>query len=94
VVDDEPTPVAAYLRGFAGALGAPEPRRVPIWLARLLAGSAVVDAMTTSMHTSNARARRDLGWAPRYPTFRDGLGAVLAEWGEDGSGAPRAAGAV
>jgi nucleoside-diphosphate-sugar epimerase len=72
--------MAAFLDEFARLLGAPPPRHVPRWLARLAAGALTVEALTTSMHTTNARFRRDTGWAPRYPTFREGLAAVLGEW--------------
>jgi nucleoside-diphosphate-sugar epimerase len=91
IVDDAPLPFEDYLRTFADALGAPAPRRVPVWLARALAGSALVDAMTSSMHTSNARARRELGWAPLYPTFMDGLRSVIMTWHEHNASAGRAA---
>lgn len=80
VVDDEPVPHATLLRHFASALGAPEPRRIPRWLGRLLLGRHVLESLTTSMNTSNARARRELGWAPRFPTYRDGIAATVRAW--------------
>lgn len=80
VIDDEPVPAIRFHRHFAGLLDAPSPRRVPLWLARRLAGEDAVAAVTTSMNTSNARIRQDLGWAPTYPTYREGLRAVVENW--------------
>lgn len=47
---------------------------------RLIAGAPFIEALTTSMNTTNQRARRELGWAQRYPTFRDGLPATIEAW--------------
>ncbi len=80
VVDDHPLPYAEYFRTFAQALGAPAPRQVPVWLARLLAGSATVDFLQTSMDTGNGKFVRDYGWRPRWPDSRDGLREVVREW--------------
>ena len=78
VVDDEPTPVAQWLPALAQATGAPRPRRVPAFIARPLAGSYGIQTMTRVQGASNALAKRELGWQPRYPSwregFRDGLG--------------------
>ena len=84
VVDDQPAPVADLLNGLARRIGAPPPRRVPAWLARLLAGEEVVRRFTTSTRTSNARFRRDVGWSPRFPTFGEGLDQVVAAWQAEG----------
>ncbi|HEX8001438.1 MAG TPA: NAD(P)-dependent oxidoreductase [Mycobacteriales bacterium] len=73
VVDDEPAPVAEWLPYLAECTGAKPPRRVPAALARLLAGEAAVAMSTTQRGASNARARRELGWAPRWSTWRDGF---------------------
>jgi len=78
VVDDEPAPMREWLPAFAEALGAGSPRRVPLWLAKLVAGRATV-AMTAAMRgASNAKAKRELDWTPRYASwrqgFREGLG--------------------
>ena len=78
VVDDEPVRSVELLRHFARLLGAPPPRHLPLWLARLLLGRAPVAALTTSMNTSNAKIRRELGWTPRHPTYREGLAQVVA----------------
>jgi nucleoside-diphosphate-sugar epimerase len=73
VVDDEPTPVREWLPALAAAIGAKPPRRVPRWLARLLAGEAGVVLMTEIRGASNAKAKRELGWTLRYPSWRPGF---------------------
>jgi nucleoside-diphosphate-sugar epimerase len=73
IVDDEPAPVREWLPVLAAALGAKPPRRVPVWLARLLAGEAGTVMMTESRGASNAKAKRELGWALRYPDWRQGF---------------------
>jgi nucleoside-diphosphate-sugar epimerase len=73
VVDDEPAPVREWLPAIAEALGAPKPRRVPRWLGRLLAGEAAAVMMTESRGASNEKAKRELGWRPRYPSWRQGF---------------------
>lgn len=80
VVDDRPVSVQEFLDYFAGRLKAPRPRRVPVWLARLVAGSYAVDFFTISSRTSNARFRRDFGWTPRFPTFREGIDQIVMNW--------------
>ena len=79
IVDDEPAPVAEWLPALAAALAAPAPRRVPAWLARLLAGEATVTVMTQNRGASNAKARRELGWTPRYRSWRQGFRQGLAD---------------
>jgi len=73
IVDDEPAPVAVWLPELARALGAKPPRRVPVWLGRLAAGDVGVSMMTQIRGTSNAKAKRELGWQPRYQSWRDGF---------------------
>ena len=73
VVDDEPAPVSEWLPGIASAVGAKPPRRVPRAIARLLAGEAAVRMMTESRGASNAKAKSELGWRPRYPSWREGF---------------------
>lgn len=75
VVDDEPAPVAEWLPYLAAVAGAKPPRRMPAWLGRLLAGEYVVAQMTTARGASNAKARRALGWEPRYASWREGFRA-------------------
>jgi 2-alkyl-3-oxoalkanoate reductase len=73
VVDDEPAPVRDWLPELAVALGAKPPRRVPRWLGRIVAGEAATVMMTDVRGASNARARRELGWELRYPSWRLGF---------------------
>jgi nucleoside-diphosphate-sugar epimerase len=80
IVDNELVEVRTFLQEFAARLGAPAPRRVPVWLAKWLAGEQAVEYFTRSTRTTNARFRRDFGWAPRYPTFREGLDEIVAAW--------------
>jgi nucleoside-diphosphate-sugar epimerase len=76
VADDEPAPVREVLPVMAEALGARPPRKVPAWLARLFAGEIGVIIMTQIRGISNAKAKRELGWTLRYPTWRDGFPAT------------------
>jgi 2-alkyl-3-oxoalkanoate reductase len=78
IVDDEPAPVREWLPVLAQALGAKPPRRFPTWLARLVAGEAAVVMSTDARGASNAKAKRELGWTPRYPTWREGFPAVYS----------------
>jgi nucleoside-diphosphate-sugar epimerase len=64
IVDDEPAPAAEWLPYLAAAPGAKPPLRVPAWLGRLAAGESVVSMMIEIRGSSNARAKRELGWAP------------------------------
>jgi nucleoside-diphosphate-sugar epimerase len=73
VVDDEPAPVREWLPALAETLGAKPPRHVPRWLARLAAGEAGVALMTESRGASNAKAKRELGWRLRHPSWRTGF---------------------
>jgi nucleoside-diphosphate-sugar epimerase len=73
VVDDEPAPVREWLPALAETIGAGPPRHVPRWLARILAGEAGVMLMTQGGGASNAKAKRELGWTLRHPSWRDGF---------------------
>ncbi len=77
IVDDEPAPVGEWLPVVAGALGAKPPRRVPRWLGRMAAGEAATIMMTEVRGASNAKAKRELGWTPRYASWRQGLAQGL-----------------
>ena len=79
VVDDEPAAVSVWLPFLAEAIGAKPPWHVPLWLGRLLAGELGVAMMTTVRGASNAKAKRELGWAPRWATWRDGFVNGLSE---------------
>jgi nucleoside-diphosphate-sugar epimerase len=93
VVDDEPAPVREWLPALAEALDAKPPRRFPTWLARILAGDAVAVMATEARGASNAKAKRELGWAPKYPSWRQGFAATYARIGaaDDGRVVRRAA---
>ena len=80
IVDNELVQVSVFLKEFAARLGAPMPRRIPILLARWLAGEQAVEYFTRSTRTTSARFRRDFDWAPRYPTYREGLDQIVAAW--------------
>jgi 2-alkyl-3-oxoalkanoate reductase len=73
IVDDDPAEVSVWLPELARALGAKPPRRVPAWLVRPIIGDAMVAMMTTVRGSSNAKAKRMLGWQPRYTSWRDGF---------------------
>jgi nucleoside-diphosphate-sugar epimerase len=77
VVDDEPAPVSEWLPVLAKAAGAKPPRRVPLWLARVAGGEAVAIMMTELRGASNAKAKRELGWQPRYASWREGFARGL-----------------
>ena len=78
IVDDDPAAVHEWLPVLTQALRAKPPRRFPTWLARLLAGETVVVMSTEARGASNAKAKRELGWTPRYPTWRTGFKAVYS----------------
>jgi nucleoside-diphosphate-sugar epimerase len=73
LADDDPAAVAEWLPYLAQVVGAPKPLRVPVWLGRLLAGQAAVQWLTAGRGSSNAKARRELGWSPTRPSWRDGF---------------------
>jgi len=77
VVDDEPAPLREWLPVYAEALGAKPPRRIPAWLARLVAGKDLVSTATTVRGASNAKAKRELGWQPGHPSWRQGFAESL-----------------
>ena len=73
VVDDEPAAVSDFLPVLAAAVGAKPPRRVPRWVGRLAAGEMAVMTMTESRGASNDKAKRELGWQLRHPSWRQGF---------------------
>lgn len=73
IVDDHPAQVRDWLPALAELLGAKRPLRVPVWLGRLLAGEHMVAMMTEVRGASNAKAKRELGWLPAHPSWRDGF---------------------
>jgi nucleoside-diphosphate-sugar epimerase len=78
IVDDEPAPVREWLPYLAACAGAKRPMRLPVWLARLLAGDMAVSLMTEGRGFANAKAKRELGWELRYPSWRQGFREELA----------------
>ncbi len=77
IVDDDPAPVREWLPALARALDAKSPRRIPRWLGRLAAGEAATAMMTEARGASNAKAKRELGWQLRYPSWRLGFAEGL-----------------
>jgi nucleoside-diphosphate-sugar epimerase len=78
IVDDEPAPVAEWLPAAAEAVGAKRPMRLPRWLGRLVAGEAVTVLMTEVRGASNAKAKAELDWRPRHPSWRQGFATGLS----------------
>jgi nucleoside-diphosphate-sugar epimerase len=78
IVDSDPAPVADWLPYLAEVAGAKPPLRMPAWLGRLLAGEFVVAQMTISRGASNEKARKELGWEPRYASWREGFRAWVS----------------
>ena len=78
IVDDEPSPTGEWLPELARILGSRPPQRFPRLLARLFAGEAPVVMATESRGASNAKAKRELGWKLRYPSWREGFSAAYA----------------
>jgi nucleoside-diphosphate-sugar epimerase len=76
VVDDDPAPVAEWLPALAETLGARQPMRVPRFVGRLFAGQTGATFMTEIRGASNAKAKRDLGWRPAHPSWREGFAAA------------------
>ena len=84
VTDDEPATIRAMLVEFARVLGAPPPRRLPLWLGRFFLPKAVVEFFTRSTRTSNRLFREEVGWSPRFPSFKAGLQDVVEVWRAEG----------
>jgi nucleoside-diphosphate-sugar epimerase len=79
IVDDEPAPVSEWLPYLAREVGAKPPRHVPLWLGKLLTGEQLVSMMTETRGASNAKAKRELGWQPLYPSWREGFVSGFGE---------------
>jgi nucleoside-diphosphate-sugar epimerase len=73
ITDDDPAPVRAWLPVLASTLGASKPRRIPVWLCRLVTSEWGVEYMTRLRGASNAEAKRVLDWRPQRPSWRDGF---------------------
>ena len=78
IVDDEPARVTEWLPVLAEALGAKPPRHFPVWLARQFAGDVAVMMGTEVRGASNAKAKRELGWTLRFPSWREGFAEAYA----------------
>lgn len=85
VVDDEPVTTADYLETFADRLDAPEPNRIPWWVARPMAGKDTVRFMTSPFPTTNDRFKAETDWEPTYRSYREGLGQIVEAWKADGT---------
>jgi nucleoside-diphosphate-sugar epimerase len=77
IVDDEPLGPGGLIRELAAVLDAKPPRAVPAWVVRLLAGPYLASSLLSNLAVANAKARRELGWAPAYPSIREGLKTVV-----------------
>jgi nucleoside-diphosphate-sugar epimerase len=78
ICDDEPAPQSEWLPAYAEAIGAKPPRRVPVWLGSLIAGKQAVRLAMKLEGASNEKAKRELGWQPQYPSWRQGFQETLA----------------
>ncbi|WP_407560583.1 NAD-dependent epimerase/dehydratase family protein [Streptomyces sp. 184] len=78
ITDDDPAAQKEWVPRLAAAMGAPPPRRVPVWLARYAAGQFVATVMTEGRGAANEKAKIELGWRPAYPTWRDGFRELFA----------------
>jgi nucleoside-diphosphate-sugar epimerase len=78
VADDEPASYAEQLPVLAELLGAKRPRRIPTWLVRAVGGKTVASTLTEQRAASSAKAKRELGWTPRYASWREGFAAEFA----------------
>ena len=84
ITDDEPMTIRDMLFELARRLGAPGPRRIPLWIARLFLWKGVIEFFTRSTRTSNRLFREEFGWSPRFPSFRGGIGEVVETWRAEG----------
>ena len=85
VVDEKPVTAADLFSTFADMLDAPEPSRVPGWLARFFVGKVSVNTLTIPFPTRSEKFRRDTGWEPNYPTYQEGLEQVIQTWEDEGT---------
>lgn len=79
VADDEPAPVSEWLPYLCEVIGAKPPRRVPLWLGRLAGGPVLVAMMESIRGADNSKAKRELGWTPKWPTWREGFKSGLGD---------------
>lgn len=79
VADDEPASASEWLPELARIVGAPPPRHLPVWLGRIAGGAAVVSMFTRIRGAANGKAKRELGWTPRYASWREGFRYGLSD---------------
>ncbi|MES2222436.1 MAG: NAD(P)-dependent oxidoreductase [Acidobacteriota bacterium] len=79
IVDDDPAPVSEWLPALAAAINAPPPRHIPAFIARLAVGEHGVTMMNEIRGSSNAKAKRQLGWIPQWPSWKEGFRFGLTE---------------
>jgi nucleoside-diphosphate-sugar epimerase len=77
IVDDDPAAISEWLPAMAAGLGAKPPRRLPVWIGRIVGGELAVSLMTQVRGGSNAKAKRELGWQPEHASWRQGFKAAL-----------------
>lgn len=77
VCDDDPAPVREWLPVYSRVIGAPAPWHIPVWLARPLAGQYAVTQATLMRGASNRKAKEQLGWTPKYASWREGFVQAL-----------------
>lgn len=85
IVDDEPVTVADFFTEFANKLDAPDPSRVPGWLARFFVGKVSANTLTSPMGTTNEKFQREADWNPKYPSYQEGLDQIIQTWVNDGT---------
>ena len=78
IVDDQAVSMSQIVEALAKSTGSPAPFKVPAWLPRLLA-PYMARLMSLRMPLSNAKAKADLSWLPRYSTMRDGLAEMFSK---------------
>ena len=83
MTDDEPAPMRDWQPYYAGVIGAKRPLRVPAWLATMVIGRGPVQQLTTLRGASNVKAKTQLGWQPRYASWRDGFATEFGRAAEE-----------
>jgi nucleoside-diphosphate-sugar epimerase len=84
ITDDDPVPLGEMMAEFARRLEAPAPWRIPLWLAKLFIWKGAIQFFTRSTRTTNRLFKQEIGWSPRYPSFREGLHEVVRTWRAEG----------
>ncbi|MFB3072890.1 MAG: NAD-dependent epimerase/dehydratase family protein, partial [bacterium] len=79
LVDDEPTKTVDFANFVAEQMGRPPVKSLPKWVGAMVAGGVVAEALTMNCKVRNRKAKELLGWRPKYPTYREGIPAAIAE---------------